>query len=82
VKAGGRGYFYVPVSSAASTYRATVLSFDKVAVEMPRTEAHSWIGSRCRGRHGCRAAYYAIIGSVALVVTLGARLFMPGGHGS
>lgn len=39
VKAGGRGYFYVPVSSAASTYRATVLSFDKVAVETPRTEA-------------------------------------------
>jgi hypothetical protein len=39
VKAGGRGYFYVPVSSAASTYRATVLSFDKVAVEAPRFEA-------------------------------------------
>jgi len=39
VKAGGRGYFYVPVSSAANTYRATVQSFDKVAVEAPRFEA-------------------------------------------
>jgi hypothetical protein len=81
VKAGGRGYFYVPVSSAASAYRATVLSFDQVAVEAPGSSC-AWIGSRRRGRHGCRAAYYAIIGSVALVVTLGARLFMPGGHGS
>ena len=39
VKAGGRGYFWVPVSSAANTYRATVQSFDKVAVEAPRFEA-------------------------------------------
>jgi len=39
VKAGGRGYFYVPVSSAAKTYRATVQSFDNVAVEAPRVEA-------------------------------------------
>ena len=35
VKAGGQGYFYVPVSSAAKTYRATVQSFDKVAGEAP-----------------------------------------------
>ncbi|HKA59997.1 MAG TPA: hypothetical protein VKD28_15355 [Gemmatimonadales bacterium] len=39
VKAGGRGYFYVAVSSPATTYRATVQSFDKVAVEAPRFEA-------------------------------------------
>ncbi|PYO07389.1 MAG: hypothetical protein DMD75_20960 [Candidatus Rokuibacteriota bacterium] len=39
VKAGDRGYFYVPVSSPATTYRATVQSFDKVAVEAPRFEA-------------------------------------------
>jgi hypothetical protein len=39
VKAGGRGYFWVPVSSPAKTYRATVQSFDKVAVEAPRAEA-------------------------------------------
>jgi hypothetical protein len=35
VKAGGQGYFYVPVSSAAETYRATVQSFDKVVAEAP-----------------------------------------------
>jgi len=39
VEAGGHGYFYVPVSSAAKTYRATVQSFDKIAIEAPRFEA-------------------------------------------
>jgi hypothetical protein len=39
VEAGGRGYFWVPVSSPARAYRATVQSFDKVAVEAPRVEA-------------------------------------------
>ena len=39
VRVGGRGYFYVSVSSAASTYRASVQSFDKVALEAPRFEA-------------------------------------------
>ena len=39
VKAGGRGYFYVPVSSPATMYRATVQSFDKIAVDVPRVEA-------------------------------------------
>jgi hypothetical protein len=39
VQAGGRGYFYVPVSSPAMTYRATVQSFDKVAVEAPPVQA-------------------------------------------
>jgi len=39
VKAGDRGYFYVPVSQPAKTYRATVQSFDKVAGERPRIEA-------------------------------------------
>ena len=39
VKAGDRRYFYVPVSAPAKTYRATVQSFDKVAVEAPRFEA-------------------------------------------
>lgn len=38
VRAGGRGYFFVPVSSPATTYRATVQSFDKVGLEV-RTEA-------------------------------------------
>ena len=39
VQAGGRGYFFVPVSSRAAAYRATVQSFDKVAREAPRVEA-------------------------------------------
>jgi hypothetical protein len=39
VSAGGRGYFFVPVSSRAAAYRATVQSFDKVAREAPRAEA-------------------------------------------
>jgi hypothetical protein len=39
VKAGGRGYFYVSVSSPAKSYRATVQSFDKVTFEAPRVEA-------------------------------------------
>jgi hypothetical protein len=33
VGAGGRGYFFVLVSSPAKTYRATVQSFDKVTRE-------------------------------------------------
>ena len=39
VKAGGRGYFYVAVPAPAKTYRATVQSFDKVAVEAPQVQA-------------------------------------------
>ena len=39
VKAGGRGYFYVPIPAPAKTYRATVQSFDKVAVEAPQVQA-------------------------------------------
>jgi len=39
VKAGDRGHFYVVVSSPATMYRATVQSFDRVAVEAPRFEA-------------------------------------------
>lgn len=35
VNARGRGYFYVPVSSPASTYRVSVQSFEKVALEAP-----------------------------------------------
>jgi hypothetical protein len=33
VAAGGRGYFYVPVSSQAPTYRPSVQTFDKVMLE-------------------------------------------------
>jgi hypothetical protein len=39
VKAGGRAYFYVPVSARAATYRASVQSFDKVLLEAPSLQA-------------------------------------------
>ena len=35
VAAGGRGYFFVPVSSPAATYRVTVESFDRISREAP-----------------------------------------------
>jgi hypothetical protein len=39
VAAGGRGYFYVPVSAQAPTYRPTVQTFDKVMLEVPAPQA-------------------------------------------
>ncbi len=36
INAGSRGYFSLPMSSAAKTYRATVQSYDKVALQSPR----------------------------------------------
>ena len=36
VRAGGRGYFFVPVSTAGTTYRASVQSFDKIAIDAPQ----------------------------------------------
>ena len=39
VKAGGRGYFYVPIPAHAASYRASVQSFDKVGLEGSRPEA-------------------------------------------
>jgi hypothetical protein len=39
VAAGGRGYFYVPVSAHAPTYRPTVQRFDKVMLEAPAPQA-------------------------------------------
>ena len=39
VAAGGRGYFYVPVSRPAATYRASVQRFDKVMLEAPALQA-------------------------------------------
>lgn len=39
VAAGGRGSFYVPISSPATAYRATVQSFDKVSLEAPGIQA-------------------------------------------
>jgi len=39
LKACGRGYFFVLVSSRAATYRATVQSFHKVVLEAPQFES-------------------------------------------
>jgi cytochrome c-type biogenesis protein CcsB len=39
-------------------------------------------GRAAGGWHGRRAAYFAIVGFVALVVTLGAGFFLPGRHGA
>ena len=39
VAAGGRGYFYVPVSALAPTYRASVQAFDKVRLETSTPQA-------------------------------------------
>jgi len=39
-------------------------------------------GRTAAGWHGRRAAYFAIMGFLALAVTLGAGLFIPGRHGS
>jgi hypothetical protein len=39
VAAGGRGYFYVPISAQAATYRATVQRFDKVTAGSSAPEA-------------------------------------------
>jgi hypothetical protein len=39
VPAGGRGYFYVPVSPKAATYRPSVQAFDKVMLEAPAPQA-------------------------------------------
>jgi cytochrome c-type biogenesis protein CcsB len=39
-------------------------------------------GRAIAGWHGRRAAYFSIVGFVALAITLGAGLFLPGRHGS
>jgi ABC-type transport system involved in cytochrome c biogenesis permease subunit len=39
-------------------------------------------GRAVAGWHGRRAAYFSIVGFVALALTLGAGLFLPGRHGS
>ncbi len=39
VAAGGRGYFDVPVSAQAATYRPSVQAFDRVMLEVPALQA-------------------------------------------
>jgi hypothetical protein len=43
VPARGRGYFYVPVSAPAPTYRASVQRLDKVCSTCSRLEEYAWI---------------------------------------
>ncbi|PYO22393.1 MAG: hypothetical protein DMD85_11685 [Candidatus Rokuibacteriota bacterium] len=69
----------------ARTAWGSVFTFDPLAF----FSLVAWIiyagtlaGRAAGGWHGRRAAYFAIIGFAALVVTLGAGLFLPGRHGA
>ena len=68
----------------ARTSWGTALTFDPLAF----FSLVAWViyagtlaGRAAGSWHGRRAAYFAIVGFAALVVTLGAGLFMPGRHG-
>ena len=70
---------------SAPTSWGTVLPLDPLAI----LSLLAWViyaatlaGRAAAGWHGRRAAYCAIAGFAALVVTLGAGLFLPGRHGS
>jgi cytochrome c-type biogenesis protein CcsB len=61
----------------------TLLAFDPFAllsVVVWSIYAGTLAGRAAAGWHGRRAAYGAIVGFVALVLTLGAGLFLPGRH--
>jgi cytochrome c-type biogenesis protein CcsB len=69
----------------AQTAWGTIFTFDPLAF----FSLVAWIiyagtlaGRAAAGWHGRRAAYFAIAGFAALVVTLGMGLFVPGRHGS
>jgi cytochrome c-type biogenesis protein CcsB len=68
----------------ARTAWGSVFAFDPLAL----LSFVAWViyagtlAGRAAGWRGRRAAYYAIIGFTALVVTLGVGLFVPGKHGS
>lgn len=69
----------------ARTSWGSVFAFDPLAffsVVAWVIYAGTLAGRTAGGWHGRRAAYFAIIGFVALVVTLGAGLFLPGRHGA
>lgn len=68
----------------ARTAWGSVFAFDPLAL----LSFVAWViyagtlaGRSAGGWHGRRAAYFAIIGFAALVLTLGAGLFLPGRHG-
>jgi cytochrome c-type biogenesis protein CcsB len=69
----------------ARTAWGTVFTFDPLAI----LSFVAWLiyaatlaGRAAAGWHGRRAAYFSIIGFAALILTLGAGLFLPGRHGS
>jgi cytochrome c-type biogenesis protein CcsB len=69
----------------AKTAWGSVFAFDPLAL----LSFAAWIiyagtlaGRAVGGWHGRRAAYFAIVGFAALVLTLGAGLFLPGKHGA
>jgi cytochrome c-type biogenesis protein CcsB len=71
------------VSAPASW--GSVFTFDPLAalsIVVWVIYAATLAGRAIAGWHGRRAAYFAIAGFVALVITLGAGLFLPGKHGS
>jgi cytochrome c-type biogenesis protein CcsB len=63
----------------------SVFTFDPLAVfsfVAWAIYAGTLAGRAAAGWHGRRAAYFAVIGFAALVLTIGAGLFLPGRHGS
>jgi cytochrome c-type biogenesis protein CcsB len=69
----------------ASRAWGSVFAFDPLAVlsfVAWAIYAATLAGRTAAGWHGRRAAYFSIIGFAALVLTLGAGLFLPGRHGS
>jgi len=69
----------------ASRVWGTFFAFDPLAtlsVVAWAIYAATLAGRAAAGWHGRRAAYFSIIGFVALALTLGAGLFLPGRHGS
>ena len=69
----------------ARTAWGSVFAFDPLALlsfVAWTIYAGTLAGRSAGGWHGRRAAYFAIIGFAALVLTLGAGLFLPGRHGT
>jgi cytochrome c-type biogenesis protein CcsB len=68
----------------ARTAWGSVFAFDPLALLSLvawAIYAGTLAGRAAGGWHGRRAAYFAIVGFAALVLTLGAGLFLPGRHG-
>lgn len=69
----------------AGTAWGSVFAFDPLALSSFvawAIYAATLAGRAAAGWHGRRAAYFAVVGFAALVLTLSAGLFLPGRHGS